>query len=79
LLAVYGKKDAIVSPDHAQFLNEMEGRPYQLIVLPKANHFPFLEQSNTFNRLLLDFLISTGTPVEIKAEWRRRVKQHEYL
>ncbi|MCG8349447.1 MAG: alpha/beta hydrolase, partial [Chloroflexales bacterium] len=44
LLAVYGKKDTIVSPDHAQFLNEMEGRPYQLIVLPKANHFPFLEQ-----------------------------------
>jgi pimeloyl-ACP methyl ester carboxylesterase len=79
LLAVYGGQDKIVTSEHASFLNEMTDRPVQLLVLPKANHFPFLEQSNTFSRLLLDFLVSQGSPVEIKEEWRRRVNQREYL
>lgn len=79
LLAVYGGQDKIVTPEHASFLNDLTDRPVQLLVLPKANHFPFLEQSNTFSRLLLDFLVSQGTPVEIKEEWRRRVNQREYL
>lgn len=79
LLAVYGGQDKIVTPEHASFLNDLTERPVQLLVLPKANHFPFLEQSNTFSRLLLDFLVSQGTPVEIKEEWRRRVNQREYL
>jgi pimeloyl-ACP methyl ester carboxylesterase len=79
LLAVYGGQDKIVTPEHASFLNDLTDRPVQLLVLPKANHFPFLEQSNTFSRLLLDFLVSQGSPVEIKEEWRRRVNQREYL
>lgn len=79
LLAIYGEKDSIVAPEHAQFLNDVHERPQQLIVLQKTNHFPFLEKVNVFNRLLMDFLVSHGTPVEIKAEWRRRVSQLEYL
>jgi pimeloyl-ACP methyl ester carboxylesterase len=79
LLAVYGEKDTLVPPEHAEWLSEENGRPHQLIVLPRANHFPFLEQSSTFGRLLLDFLVSEGTPVEIKEQWRRRVSQREYL
>ncbi|GAB4436768.1 MAG: alpha/beta hydrolase [Chloroflexi bacterium OHK40] len=79
LLAVYGGQDKIVNADHAGFLNDPGERSAQLLVLPKANHFPFLEQSNTFSRLLLDFLVSQGTPVEIREEWRRRVNQREYL
>ncbi len=79
LLAVYGGQDKIVTAEHANFLSEQGDRPVQLLVLPKANHFPFLEQSNTFARLLLDFLVSQGSPVEIKEEWKRRVNQREYL
>jgi pimeloyl-ACP methyl ester carboxylesterase len=79
LLAVYGGKDTIVPAEHADFLNELSDRPYQLLILPKANHFPFLEQSNTFARLIMDYVVSQGSPVEIKAEWRRRVNQREYL
>lgn len=79
LLAVYGGQDRIVGAEHAAFLNELNERPVQMLVLPKANHFPFLEQSPTFSRLLMDFLISQGSPVEIKDEWRRRVNQREYL
>ncbi|NJP05105.1 MAG: alpha/beta hydrolase [Chloroflexaceae bacterium] len=79
VLAVYGEKDTIVPAQHAQVLTHDHGRPHQRIILPKMNHFPFLENTNTFSRLLSDFLISEGTPVEIKEEWRRRVMQHEYL
>lgn len=79
LLAVYGKKDTIVTAEHAvPVLNNNADRPHQIIELP-VNHFPFLEHANSFNRLLLDFLVSKGTPVEVKEEWRRRVTQREYL
>jgi pimeloyl-ACP methyl ester carboxylesterase len=79
LLATYSERDALVNPDHANFLHELTERPIQVLRLPRANHFPFLEQSNVFSRLLLDFLRSQGTPVEIKEEWRRRVSQLDYL
>lgn len=79
LLAVYGGQDKIVGAEHAAFLNDLSDRPVQMLVLPKSNHFPFLEQSSVFSRLLLDFLVSQGSPVEIKEEWRRRVNQREYL
>jgi pimeloyl-ACP methyl ester carboxylesterase len=79
LLAVYGEKDSIVSADQATFLQEDHGYLQQVIKLSKSNHFPFLDQPNIFNRMLFDFLASQGTPVEIKAEWRRRVSQLEYI
>jgi pimeloyl-ACP methyl ester carboxylesterase len=80
VLIAYGEKDPIVPPDHAaEFMNLNPNRPHQLIVLPGANHFPFLEQRNTFSRVLMDFLVSQGSPVEIKEQWRRRVSQREYL
>lgn len=79
LLAVYGERDSIVPPEHAAFLNTERGLPQQLLVLPRANHFPFLENSTIFTRLLFDFMVSEGTPVEIKEQWRRRVSQREYL
>jgi len=50
-----------------------------VLKLHRSNHFPFLDQPNVFNRMLLDFLASEGTPVEIKAEWRRRVSQLEFM
>lgn len=79
LLAVYGGKDTIVPAEHATFLNEASDRTSQLLVMPKANHFPFLDNTSTFNRMLMDFLVSQGSPVEVKEEWRRRVNQREYL
>lgn len=79
LLATYSERDTLVNPEHAQFLHDMVDRPVQLLTLPGMNHFPFLEQTGTFARLLTDFLRSQGTPVEIKEEWRRRVSQLDYL
>jgi pimeloyl-ACP methyl ester carboxylesterase len=79
LLAIYGEKDTLVPPGHATVLDNENGLPQQRIVLPKTSHFPFLENTSTFSRLLLDFLVSEGTPVEIKEQWRRRVSQREYF
>ncbi|MFQ3663107.1 MAG: alpha/beta fold hydrolase [Chloroflexaceae bacterium] len=81
LLAVYGGQDRIVAVEHSEILEslEREGRPIKRLTLPRASHFPFLEQSNTFSRLLLDFLTTDGANVEVKEEWRRRVSQREYL
>jgi pimeloyl-ACP methyl ester carboxylesterase len=79
LLAAYGERDSIVPPDQADFLNQDYGLPHQLIILRGVNHFPFLEQTSVFSRLLMDFLVSQGSPIEIKEQWRRRVSQLDYL
>ena len=79
LLAIYGERDTIVSPEQARYLSEEHAHLQQVIRLPKSTHFPFLDQSNVFNRMLLDFLASEGSPIEIKTEWRRRVSQLEYI
>jgi pimeloyl-ACP methyl ester carboxylesterase len=78
VLAVYGEHDNILNYDQSEFLRD-EHRFLQVLKLPRSNHFPFLEHSNIFYRMLLDFLASEGSPVEIKAEWRRRVSQLEYM
>lgn len=81
LLAVYGGQDRIVAVEHSEVLDTLErqGRPVKRLTLPRASHFPFLEQSNTFSRLVIDFMTTDGANVEIKEEWRRRVSQREYL
>lgn len=78
LLAVYCTNDSIVNNEQADLLRD-DYRSLQVLKMRNSNHFPFLDQPNVFNRLLLDFLASEGSPVEIKAEWRRRVSQLEYM
>ena len=78
VLAMYCTHDSIVNHNQADLLRD-EHRSLQVLKLPRSNHFPFLDQPNVFDRLLLDFLASEGSPVEIKAEWRRRVSQLEYM
>lgn len=79
LLALYSEKDALVAPDINTFFSDKHDYMQQMLTMPKLNHFPFLEQPNTFNRVLQEFLNSQGTPIEIKAEWRRKVSQREYI
>jgi pimeloyl-ACP methyl ester carboxylesterase len=79
LLAVFGERDGIIPSDQARFLRDEHTQLQQVIKLPKSNHFPFLDQPNVFNRLLTDFMSSSGSPVELKTEWRRRVNQIEYI
>ncbi len=78
LLAIYGEKDSMISVDER--LNEETKTFRQVLKLPKSGHFPFLDQPNIFNRALMDYLGSSGADtVALKAEWRRRVSQLEYI
>ena len=77
LLSVYGGKDHVISPDQAHAL---ENNHYgaHAIVLPGARHFPMLDQTVEFSRLLLDFM-DVESPEDlqqltIKKEWRRRTR-----
>ena len=82
LLAVYGERDSIITHEQAESLTERDLRFQQVFTLPKARHFPFLDQPNVFNRLLMDYLSideNSLNQLAIKQEWRRRVSQIEYI
>ena len=48
------------------------------VVLDGSGHFPMLDDSSKFNRLLVDFLaLSSGESprqLQLKEEWKRRVR-----
>lgn len=77
LLTVYGGKDNVISPAQAK---EMEQDLYaaRSIVLANSRHFPMLDESAKFGRLLRDFLdVESPDELEqlrIKKEWRRRTR-----
>jgi pimeloyl-ACP methyl ester carboxylesterase len=76
-LFVYGDVDAAVQPPtdrHLAFLPEQS----HVIYFERSGHFPMLDESSKFNRLLLDFLSlkSGDSPrqLQLKEEWKRRVR-----
>jgi pimeloyl-ACP methyl ester carboxylesterase len=74
-LLVYGEKDqAITIPSEDFSLSTMTHQ----IVLEGSGHFPMIDETVKFNRLLTDFLaLDQGlSPRELqtKEEWRRRVR-----
>lgn len=74
-LLVYGEKDpAIITPDEEFSLSTMTHQ----IELEGSGHFPMLDESTRFNRLLTDFLaLDSGLSpreLQMKEEWRRRVR-----
>lgn len=58
-LVIVGEEDIITPPKESQIL--AEGIPNsRLYNIPGAGHFPMLEQPNTFNQLLGEFLVRQG-------------------
>jgi pimeloyl-ACP methyl ester carboxylesterase len=75
LLVVYGAQDNVVEPmDIAEFVGK--NRSMRTIELPQCKHFPMLDRSSQFNRLLLDFLKNSGSldDLALKNEWQRRIR-----
>ncbi len=74
-LVVYGEKDDLVDPQPVRELNSHWSniRP---ISLSGSRHFPMLDETAKFTRLLKDFLeIETDlSALELKEEWRRRAR-----
>jgi pimeloyl-ACP methyl ester carboxylesterase len=76
-LLVNGQNDpAVIPPD----LDSMLSLPEQThtLVFEQSGHFPMLDDSSKFNRLLVDFLTlpSGESPrqLQMKEEWKRRVR-----
>jgi len=74
-LLVYGEKDpAIFAPDENFSLSSMTHPVY----LDGSAHFPMIDETIRFNRLLTDFLaLDSGvspSELQMKEEWKRRVR-----
>ncbi len=74
-LLVYGDKDpGITTPDEEFSLSTMVHQ----IELENSGHFPMIDETIKFNRLLTDFLaLDSGLSpreLQMKEEWRRRVR-----
>lgn len=76
-LFVHGQADPAVDPPG---FDELLGLPEHThyCLFENSGHFPMLDESNKFNRLLADFLNlpSGASPrqLQVKEEWRRRVR-----
>ncbi len=73
-LVIYGEKDGIISTEALTAFKDFKA-PLRFIVIPGARHFPMLEESSKFNRLLKEFL-ALGVELdklEVKQEWRRKM------
>ncbi len=53
-LIVHGGRDEIVNPNQADLFHNVPLA--QVVVMPKSRHFPFLDEAEQFNTLLLGFL-----------------------
>jgi pimeloyl-ACP methyl ester carboxylesterase len=74
-LLVYGDKDpAIVIPNGEYSLSTLTHQ----VEMENSGHFPMIDETIRFNRLLTDFLaLDSGTSpreLQMKEEWRRRVR-----
>ncbi len=76
-LIVHGQNDPAVQTPSYERIIAMPERIHQ-IILEESGHFPMIDESAKFNRLLTDFLalISGDSPrqLQLKDEWKRRVR-----
>ena len=73
-VTVFGEKDTFIPvPDQAIMNRLAAGSNSKVIVMPSVRHFPMLEDTTKFVRLLREFLeASDVATLELKDEWRRR-------
>jgi 3-oxoadipate enol-lactonase len=73
---VYGENDNLVHvPDEAWFDGLMLNKKVHRVLLNDSQHFPMLDETENFNRLLLDFLSTSDvSTLKLKEWWRRRTK-----
>ncbi len=75
VLLVCGREDPIIQVPEETVLEDLDYNVYPFI-FETAQHYPMLEETPKFNRLLRDFLINKDNwdAIEVKDEWRRRVR-----
>jgi pimeloyl-ACP methyl ester carboxylesterase len=69
--------DPIISPPSNEIISSLNINS-QLITFTQSGHFPMVDESSKFNRLLVDFLeLEQGASprqLQLKEEWKRRVR-----
>ena len=75
LLVLYGENDSVILPSPESEFQALSSN-IRVLSMPEARHFPMLDRSSQFNRLLLDFLNADSDlrQVALKDEWQRRVR-----
>ena len=53
-LIVHGGRDDIVNPDQIELFHNIP--PAEVVLMPGSRHFPFLDETDTFNGILMRFL-----------------------
>ncbi len=72
-VALFGESDTLVSLPKKDILDRLSVGSKKVIVMPNLRHFPMLEDTTKFVRLLRDFLEAPDiSKLEMKDEWRRR-------
>ena len=76
-LFVYGQNDPAILQPPAEKPISLSHMMHQ-IFLEGSGHFPMLDETQKFNRLLIDFLAleagSSPQELQLKEEWKRRVR-----
>jgi len=76
-LLVYGQNDPAIEVPAGDNGASMPEHVHQ-IIFDQSGHFPMLDESNKFNRLMADFLSLTSgispRQLQLKEEWKRRVR-----
>lgn len=76
-LMVHGQNDPAINAPSDEWLSSKPERMH-LVTLEQSGHFPMLDESSGFNRLMADFLaLESGADpgdLQLKEEWKRRVR-----
>lgn len=76
-LIVHGQADPAIQTLDYERVQAMQETVHQ-VILEDSGHFPMLDESPRFNRLMTDFLalVSGESPrqLQLKEEWKRRVR-----
>ena len=75
ILLVCGREDPIIQVPEDDILEDLDYNIYPFF-FETTQHYPMLEETTKFNRLLRDFLINKDNwdDIEVKDEWRRRMR-----
>jgi len=75
VLLVYGLEDPVIRPPGNEVLEQLDYHVH-LLRLQGVHHYPMLDVSPEFNRLIRDFLLhgDNWDRIELKDEWKRRMR-----
>jgi len=75
ILLIYGQQDPIIEAPDEDMLEDLDYNVYSFR-FEEAQHYPMLEDTSKFNRLLRDFLMHRDNwdAYKVKDEWRRRMR-----